>query len=233
MSPTGILICCTVPSEAVPFVYLASVCWSLQCLTSSLTQAGGGGLLFWLLVPSRCGEGLALLSPSTLLRLPAALHGPCPALQAVPALGFSSADSAAPAFCAFPAREAQAARSLKAHSPRVRRAFSPPRSQPQFLPAPVGCVHLLPSVSPAPVPAGAGRVPAPCVSRRPSQQMSTIQNLRKSLVRNWRPVCSVVGDAVLGAEPAPFPSPLPPASGGAGPVHSWLAPLDLLGPFVL
>ena len=27
----------------------------------------------------------------------------------------------------------------------------------------------------------------------------------------------MVGDAVLGAEPAPFPSPLPPASGGAGP----------------
>ena len=30
----------------VPFVYLASVCWSLQCLISALTQAGGGGLLF-------------------------------------------------------------------------------------------------------------------------------------------------------------------------------------------
>ena len=53
--------------------------------------------------------------------------------------------------------------------------------------------------------------------------MSTIQNLRKSLVRNWRPVCSVVGDAVSGAEPAPFPSPLPPASGRAGPVRSQLA----------
>ena len=42
--------------------------------------------------------------------------------------------------------------------------------------------------------------------------MLTIQNLRTSLVRNWRPVCSAVGDAVLGAEPAPCPSPLPPAS---------------------
>ena len=30
----------------VPFVYLASVCRSLQCLISALTQAGGGGLLF-------------------------------------------------------------------------------------------------------------------------------------------------------------------------------------------
>ena len=44
------------PSEGVPFVYLASVCRSLQCLISALTQLG-------LLVPSRCGEGLVLLSP--------------------------------------------------------------------------------------------------------------------------------------------------------------------------
>ena len=38
------------------------VCRSLQCLISALTQAGGGGLLFGLLVPLRCGEGLVLLS---------------------------------------------------------------------------------------------------------------------------------------------------------------------------
>ena len=30
----------------VPFVYLASVCRSLQCLISALNQVGGGGLLF-------------------------------------------------------------------------------------------------------------------------------------------------------------------------------------------
>ena len=54
-------------------------------------------------------------------------------------------------------------------------------------------------------------------------RMLTIQNLRKSLVRNWRPVCSVVGDAIFGAKFAPFPSPLPPASSGAGPVRSRLA----------
>ena len=76
--------------------------------------------------------------------------------------------------------------------------------------------------------------PRPVSRHDPSGwRMSTIQNLRKSLVGNWRPVCSVVGDAVFGAEFAPFPSPLPPASGGAGPVCSWLAPLDLLRPFVL
>ena len=47
------------------------------------------------------------------------------------------------------------------------------------------------------------------------------------------PVCSLVGNAASGAEFALFPSPLPPASGGAGPVRSRLAPLELLSPFVL
>ena len=43
----------------VPFVYLASVCRSLQCLISALTQAGGGDLLFRFTssVQSCCGEG--------------------------------------------------------------------------------------------------------------------------------------------------------------------------------
>ena len=53
--------------------------------------------------------------------------------------------------------------------------------------------------------------------------MSIIQNLRKSLDRNWRPVCSVGGDAFSGAEFAPFPSPLPPTSGGDGQVCHRLA----------
>ena len=81
-----------------------------------------------------------------------------------------------------------------------------------------GAPSALPS--PAPVPARAGLVLAPCVSPRPSQRLSTIQNLRRSLIRNWRPVCSAVGAAVLGAEPAPFPSCLLPVSGRAGPVCS-------------
>ena len=53
--------------------------------------------------------------------------------------------------------------------------------------------------------------------------MSTIQNLRMSLDRNWRLVCSVVGDAISGAKFATFPFPLPPASGGDGLVHQRLA----------
>ena len=54
---------------------------------------------------------------------------------------------------------------------------------------------------PLPIPAsvsGSARSGAPCVSSgeliswlRPSWQMSTIQNLRKSLVRNWKPVCTL------------------------------------------
>ena len=65
--------------------------------------------------------------------------------------------------------------------------------------------------------------------------MSTLQILRKSLVINWKPVCILVGDAVSGAEFAPFPSPLPPASGGgwAGPELASFS-LELLRPsFVL
>ena len=65
--------------------------------------------------------------------------------------------------------------------------------------------------------------------------MSTIQNLRKSLVRDWEPVCSLVGDALSGAEFAPFPSPLPPASGGgwAGPPPASSSLGSLSSSFVL
>ena len=52
-----------------------------------------------------------------------------------------------------------------------------------------------------------------------------MQNLRKSLVRNWRPVCSVVGGALSGPSLplSPLPCFLPPA--GDGPACSQLAPL--------
>ena len=78
-------------------------------------------------------------------------------------------------------------------------ALSLPRSQPVSASAPVRyalCLFW-----------GAG------LQLRPSRQMSTIQNVRKSLVRNWKPVCSLVGDAISGAAFVPFPSTLPPASG--------------------
>ena len=56
-----------------------------------------------------------------------------------------------------------------------------------------GCVRLLPFAAPASVSTCARRVPAPCVSPRPSRRVWTIQNLRTSLNRDWRPACSAVG----------------------------------------
>ena len=91
--------------------------------------------------------------------------------------------------------------------------------------------HTLPGVAPS-----ALRVPSP--SPRPRGYgacalclATTLQNLRRSLVRNGRPVCSAVGAAVLGAEPAPSPPPCL-LRGWAGPQPA-SSSLDLLGPFVL
>ena len=83
---------------------------------------------------------------------------------------------------------------------------------PSTIPVSVGCVRLLPSASPASVPTRAGRVPTPCVSPRPSRRVLTIQNLRRSLVRNWRPCLQCCRGCGPGAEPAP--------SYGAGPVEA-------------
>ena len=53
--------------------------------------------------------------------------------------------------------------------------------------------------------------------------MSTIQNLRKSLVRNWRPVCSLVGVPSLGPRLPLSPPPCLLPLAGYEPVHRWLA----------
>ena len=53
--------------------------------------------------------------------------------------------------------------------------------------------------------------------------MSTIQNLRKSLVRNWEPVCSLVGVPALGPSLPLSPSLCLPPPAGDGPVRSRLA----------
>ena len=179
--------------------------WPLIQVASSVALRGGAG-------PAFPVGGAAQAPGCSVWSVPCAARGSSPRV-----FHKSRELKAAPAFCAFPARAAQAARSLTG-------GLSP------------GAARLLPSVSPAPVPALAGRVPAPCVSPGPSRRMSTIQNLRRSLVRNWRPVCSAVGDAFLGAKPAPCPFPLPPASclqqGWAGPQPA-SSSLDLLRPFVL
>ena len=137
----------------VPFVYLAPVC-RLRCLISTLTQASGGDLLFRFTssvqscygeggalqtdiavcvgstprVPATLGlprTGVSVLSPSTLLRLLAALYGAGPALSAVPVFGSSKKARIRLRLRFVPsaASAARAARGL-APSPRARRAFS-------------------------------------------------------------------------------------------------------------
>ena len=49
-----------VTSKAVPSVLASSVCWSLHCLVSTLTQGGDGGHFFRLTCSVCCGEGGAL-----------------------------------------------------------------------------------------------------------------------------------------------------------------------------
>ena len=151
----------------VPFVYLASVCRSLRCLISALTQEGRGGLLFRLpcSVALRGGRGAAdkyrcvwgaftvfwphwvcpahgcVLSPSTLLMLPAALYEAGPVLHVVPVpVIHKNADSVGPAFCAFPGLSCSGIQELDGHTLPGCGAPSPLQSQPQFLCA--SCLFL-------------------------------------------------------------------------------------------
>ena len=74
--------------------------------------------------------GVSVLSPSTLIRLRAALYGADPALRAVPVFGSSTAAPIGLRLCfvSSPASAAQAARGLGALSPGAGRLF-PPRPQ--------------------------------------------------------------------------------------------------------
>ena len=112
--------------------------WTLIRVASSLALREGRALLS----PLRC-------SGSRLLYMECALR----CARSSPRVFHRIGESAAPALRAFPAGAVQAARSLTGALPWVQRAFCPPRSQPHFPPAPVGCTRLLTSASPAPVPA--------------------------------------------------------------------------------
>ena len=98
-----------------------------------------------------------------------------------------SADSVAPAFCAFPGRAAQAARSLSGALPGC--GAPPPLRGP--------------SLSFSSSRSGA------CALCLAATLLADVDypEFQKSLVRNSRPVCSVIGYAAFGAEFAPFPSP--------------------------
>ena len=84
-----------VASKAVPSVIASSVCWSLQCLVSALTQRGRWRTLFFLgsLVQSHCGEGGTLQTNNS---------GVC--LQCLGHTGSAPAHGA----CSLPAHTAQA-----------------------------------------------------------------------------------------------------------------------------
>ena len=200
---------------------LASVRWSIQCLISAVTQVGGGDLFFRFTfsVVLWGGRGAAdkydwpvwgalavfrphwvcpahglCAFPVTLLRVQAALLGAGPELRALP----------------------------RPKPLRFRFSGTPQRCRLRW-----ACVLCLPGLSSSgrqeldECTCSRCRVPYPlrgpslsfqlvqcssCLSwgadlcLRPSRQMSTIQNLRKCLVRNWKPVCSLVGDSVSGAE---------------------------------
>ena len=137
--------------------------------------------------------------------------GPCVGCGSSFRVLHKSADPVGPAFCAFPGPSSSGTQELEE----------------RILP---GCDEPSPLRGPS-LSFCARRLGVPCVcsgelvSSRdpPGRYLSTIQNLRKSLVRNWKPVCSVVGDAVSrrSLPLSPPPCLLPPA--GDGPVRSWLA----------
>ena len=128
--------------------------------------------------------------------------GPCVVCGSSFPVFHKSAESVGPAFCAFPTGAAQAAGSLPG-------ALS------------LGAARLLPSAAPASVsvPASPVRLVSvlgswPLAATLPADvDHPESQEVFKSSVRTWRPVCSLVGEALSGAEFAPkFPLPLPPAS---------------------
>ena len=80
-----------VASKAVPSVIASSVCWSLQCLISALTQGGRWWTHFFFflgsLVQSHCGEGGMLQTNNTSVCSQCLSHaGPAPLTAHVPSL---------------------------------------------------------------------------------------------------------------------------------------------------
>ena len=166
----------------------------------------------WVCLAHRC-----VLSPSTLLRLQAALYGACPALRVVPVFGYSTKARTRLRlrFVPSPAWAAHAARSLTG-------ALSP------------GAARLLPSPAPASVSARASRVRAPCVLA--ATLLANVDHPESQEVFGWKPeACLQCGRGCpLWGRICPFP--LPSASclrwGWASPPPASCS-LELLTPFVL
>ena len=74
----------SVTSKVVPSVLASSVCWSLQCLISTLTQGGWWWTLFLgSLVQSHCGEGGTLQTNNTHVLAVPQSHWACPCSRLV------------------------------------------------------------------------------------------------------------------------------------------------------
>ena len=114
----------------VPFVYLASVCWSLQCLISALTQAGGGGLLFRFTSSVAPRGGGALFSPIYAAQAPGCSiwSGPFAACGSSFRVLHRSAGSVAPVFRAFPGPSSSGSQELDGRTLPGCGAPSPLRS---------------------------------------------------------------------------------------------------------
>ena len=120
-------------------------------------------------------------SPSTLLRLQVALQGAGPESRAVPVFGYSTKAQARLGLRFMPSWSEQLG------SQELDKRTLPGCSAPYPLRGPSlsFCMQVLCALY---LFWGAD------LWLRPSRRMSTIQNLRKSLVRNWKPVCSLVGE---------------------------------------
>ena len=113
----------SVPSEAVPlsgslWFFLASVCRSLQCLISALTQAGGGGLFFRFASSVALRGGGGAVFPVYAAQAPGCSiwSGPCIACGSSFWVLHKSTDSVALAFCAFPGRSSSGSQELDRHT---------------------------------------------------------------------------------------------------------------------
>ena len=98
----------------VPFVYLASVCRSLQCLISALTQAGGGGLLFRFASSVMLRGGRGATFPIYAAQAPGCFIWSVPYVACCSSFWVfhKSTDSVAPAFCAFPSLSSSGSQEL-------------------------------------------------------------------------------------------------------------------------
>ena len=135
----------------------------------------------------------------------------------------NSMDSVAPACCVFPGLSGSGSQRLACFLPGLAHLFLPQRAAQAARGSgglSPGAACLLRWVAQA----ARGLAHSPWVRRTFSlcgPWARRQSGLRKSLDRNWGPVCSVGGGGFSGAEFAPFPSPLPPSSSGDGPALLW------------